>query len=259
LIAFGFKAPSAPVEVWGATFGFESGWGVPVRIGPELLYSASMWNVAVDDEGSGIAIMQQSSGIVTSGVVYDLWASRFMAADTSPPGVSISSPIEGATVEQPTVSVSGMTEPGATLVVNGVVVAVNEDGTFSVEISLVEGETQIVATATDPAGNSASDSVTVTFDSPLDDLAQDLQDALADLEELSSELNETRESLTGDEGLEDANSRIDSLADRVSLLTVLVGILAVLVVILLVMYVWSKRRPGGPSGGSPETVPPPPE
>ena len=88
--------------------------------------------------------------------------------DTLPPQVAIDPGSFDALTEQPAVTVSGsVTDPHlATVTVNGVPATV-VDGTFVAEgVPLAEGDTQLVATATDTLGHAAqSDAVTVTRDS----------------------------------------------------------------------------------------------
>jgi methyl-accepting chemotaxis protein len=185
--------------------------------------------------------------------------------------------------------VSGTTEPGVTLEVNGVLVAVDGNGGFSVELALLEGENEIMAVATDPAGNSATDSASVTFDDPQEDLIEDIQDeldvlqeeldqlydvldvvndrlndtwidltaAVGELEEVSSELNDTEDSLIDSQGeLDDANGRIDSLTSLVTMLAAVTILLAALVVVMMLMHLRSRKGPGTPSVEERELPPP---
>jgi hypothetical protein len=58
--------------------------------------------------------------------------------------------------------VQGLTEPGATVTVNGETVNVGGDGTFKKAVALTrEGWNTIVIRATDPAGNTTEDRKTV--------------------------------------------------------------------------------------------------
>lgn len=91
---------------------------------------------------------------------------RTVTVDTTAPSVSITSPASGTNVTSPTVAVTGTTEPGATVVVNGVDASVDASGAFAVNVSLAEGANVITATATDAAGNAASARVTVTYTNP---------------------------------------------------------------------------------------------
>lgn len=89
---------------------------------------------------------------------------RTVTVDTTAPAVSITSPANGLLTRNPVVQVTGSTEPGATVVVDGVLAAVSASGQFSVGVALQEGANNITATATDAAGNLANASVVVTLD-----------------------------------------------------------------------------------------------
>src|SRR3989442_1577787 len=109
-----------------------------------------------------------------------IWASRYVASEGSPITVDVDrrtqalplvSPADDVTTFDGTVEVSGTTEPGVTLIVNGFSAAVALDGSFSIRIGLPEGRNTIVAMATDAAGNVATASATVTYVNPF---SQDL-------------------------------------------------------------------------------------
>lgn len=87
-------------------------------------------------------------------------------ATLNPIAVAITSPANGSTILRPDFMVRGTvenstgSETGVT--VNGVVATVYGNEFFVNHLPLQEGENTITVTATDPAGNSASTSVTVT-------------------------------------------------------------------------------------------------
>lgn len=63
-----------------------------------------------------------------------------------------------------TITVNGtVDDPQASVTINGAA-AIRSGGNFSASVTLNEGNNTIAATATDPAGNSASASVTVALD-----------------------------------------------------------------------------------------------
>jgi len=95
-----------------------------------------------------------------------------VVVDTRAPALTLVSPGADVTTFDGTIEVSGTTEPGTTLVVNGFSAAVALDGSFSVRIGLTEGRNTIGVTATDAAGNVAIRSATVTYVNPfIQDLA----------------------------------------------------------------------------------------
>jgi hypothetical protein len=79
--------------------------------------------------------------------------------DTSKPKVTLTSPKNGATVNQPTVTLAGKTQGRSAILVRNDTAGVSSpgtaaaDGTFSVTVALASGVNAITIEATDPAGN----------------------------------------------------------------------------------------------------------
>jgi hypothetical protein len=91
------------------------------------------------------------------------------ALDSYPPTVAISSPLNGATLTSPSVTVTGTAkDTGAlsSLTVNGASVAVSAGGAWTTTVPLKAGANAITAIATDQAGLTASSSVAVTYTPP---------------------------------------------------------------------------------------------
>jgi len=96
------------------------------------------------------------------------------APDTTAPVVTVTSPSDGASVDQASVVVSGTVDDvSSTVRENGVDVHPVADGSWSVTIALVAGSNTITVTATDAAGNQAT-AVTrsVTYHSPVPGINQ---------------------------------------------------------------------------------------
>ncbi|HEV8594203.1 MAG TPA: Ig-like domain-containing protein [Thermoplasmata archaeon] len=91
--------------------------------------------------------------------------------DTVAPAVSITSPTPGFLTNNPALTVTGTTEVGATLTVNGINAAVGPTGGFSLPLTLAEGGNTITAIARDAAGNTRTTSVGVTLDTIVPALA----------------------------------------------------------------------------------------
>jgi cytoskeletal protein RodZ len=70
----------------------------------------------------------------------------------SPPPLSLSQPQEGQIVGSTSVTVSGKTNPEATVKANNQPILVNEDGTFTAEVEIFKGTSEIVVTATSRSG-----------------------------------------------------------------------------------------------------------
>ena len=102
-----------------------------------------------------------------------------IVVDTVAPSISLTSP--PSTVEVASVTISGSTEAGASVYVNGGAVGVDANGAFSTTVALTPGSNTITAVAMDAAGNSGSTSVSVTFNDPVPGLQQGLDTANADL------------------------------------------------------------------------------
>jgi hypothetical protein len=100
-------------------------------------------------------------------------ATRTFYTDTVPPELDISSPNDGLITNTPSLTVSGVTnsegESSVTVAItlNDVdqgAVTVQSNGTFSLGVTLTEGENEIVVTVTDAAGQQSTASATVTLD-----------------------------------------------------------------------------------------------
>jgi hypothetical protein len=77
------------------------------------------------------------------------------AVDATPPEIELTSP-ESAVIAGEAVTVEGVTEPGATVVVGDQETTAGEDGTFSIELASPP-EGALLISATDAAGNTTSD------------------------------------------------------------------------------------------------------
>lgn len=85
---------------------------------------------------------------------------------TRPPVLSLTSVKEGMEVSEPSLLVTGQTEVGASVRVNGRELAVDSRGGFQALVSLVEGDNLIKAEAIDRAGNTNTLSRRVTYVTP---------------------------------------------------------------------------------------------
>ncbi|MEM4729709.1 MAG: right-handed parallel beta-helix repeat-containing protein, partial [Thermoplasmata archaeon] len=89
--------------------------------------------------------------------------------DTEPPLLEVTSPADGAFLNQEVISFMGRTEPSAVVRVNGLPAHVSGTNFVSL-ISLSEGVNVIVVTARDAAGNSIERTITVYLDTSPPDL-----------------------------------------------------------------------------------------
>jgi hypothetical protein len=76
-----------------------------------------------------------------------------VAPDETPPYLKIESPAADIFVREASVSVTGDSEPGAGVTIDGTAVEVDADGSFEATIEATAGANRVVVVATDPAGN----------------------------------------------------------------------------------------------------------
>lgn len=257
-------------HLWAIRYDADIGWGIPNLISANPLGDVgSDMKIAFDGMGNAIAVWKQRDGSI-----FNIWTNRYSVPDTEPPFLIISSPTDNAIVSEQVVTVTGTTEPGVTLNVNGVLAAVWEDGSFSLGISLLVGNNTITAIATDAAGNPTTRSLTITYnpiatniEDELNATQEELGAALDDLGATKDELNATQEELgTALDDLETAkdelNATIDDVASLKSQSLILIAILAVIVIlcaIMSIMYLSLRKKIGdiGPRHTERESPPPP--
>jgi hypothetical protein len=171
--------------------------------------------------------------------------------DTTPPALAVTAPADDTVVDQPSVDVTGTTDAGATVWVNGVVAS---DGTadWAATVVLAEGANTITITAADDLGNSVTVTRTVTYTPPVYATPDDLQDLQDELDGLNQ---------TSQDDLGDANARIDDTDSFAKLLMYLtIGLFVVAIILVgLVWYMMNSKLGGGKSEGhSVEEVEEPP-
>jgi hypothetical protein len=163
-------------NIWAQRFAPGAGWGVPDLIETNNAGDANGPQVAVDGRGGALAVWSQ-----TDGLRINIWTNHYTSPDVTPPDLSLTSPLEGASSASLSVWVSGTTEPGATLSVNGVMGSVSATGSFGLMIAMAPGAQRIAITATDAWGNTAIVSVNLTVADPLANLQRQVDDAQAAL------------------------------------------------------------------------------
>lgn len=94
-----------------------------------------------------------------------------LLVDTVAPILSIVSPADNAVLSSRTVTVSGATDVGGSVSVNGAAVLVDATGAFSTQMMLTGDSEAIVVRSTDAAGNAAEKTLHVAFDSTAPTLA----------------------------------------------------------------------------------------
>ncbi len=127
-------------------------------------YSASVPLVAGSNTLSAIATDAAGNTASTS-----IQITLLAPPDTTPPVIGITSPVDGAQIDQSPVTVTGTVsdESTVTVVVNGIDATVT-NGNYSASVPLVAGSNTLSAIATDAAGNTASTSIQITLLAPPD-------------------------------------------------------------------------------------------
>ena len=76
-----------------------------------------------------------------------------ISPDDSPPFLKINAPAPGVIIRKASLTVSGESEPGAKVTVNGAPAEVDANGAFSAALDAAPGDNLVTVVATDPAGN----------------------------------------------------------------------------------------------------------
>jgi len=87
-------------------------------------------------------------------------------ADTTPPQLNVTSPDDGDTVTDRLVLFTGTSEPGATVRSGPFPAEMDDDGSWSLLLTMSEGLNGAKLTATDAAGNTTSLRLVITYDPP---------------------------------------------------------------------------------------------
>lgn len=124
--------------------------------------AAGLPAAGVDPDGNGLAAWVNSNATITAP-----FAARFLSVDGTPPPLLLAEPADNAVVGSPLLWVSGSTEAGARVWVNGWEAAVSSTGGFGVFVPLVNGTNAVEARAADASGNDVWAWANVTFIDPL--------------------------------------------------------------------------------------------
>ncbi|HEX9710846.1 MAG TPA: Ig-like domain-containing protein, partial [Candidatus Thermoplasmatota archaeon] len=155
------------------------------------------------DDGSAVV-----AGRLDEAGAQRLVAFHFQAPDEMPPGVALTSPADGLTTGNSTLRISGVTEPGARVTVNGLVAQVAPNGSFSLVVPLEPGPNTVRVFATDAAGNTATAFLTVDYR----DASSASAARVAELEAALADLNRSLEILQ--EELATARAAANATGDR---------------------------------------------
>jgi len=151
------QSDGARVNILANRFSPRTGWGAATLVETDNSGDALNPDPAIDDGGDGMVVWHQFDGYR-----FNVWANSYRA-DRVPPVLIVTAPL-GGTTNNPNVTVAGYTESDATAAVDGSPVPVLGDGSFSVNVRLSEGTHIFMITATDLEGNVNSVSATVRVD-----------------------------------------------------------------------------------------------
>ncbi len=182
------------------------GWSAPLRLGGDAVESAVLPTVALNRDGDAAVVW-----ITTRPAVLGAWV-----WEVTPPPLVVLSPTNGQSSSVASAWVNGTTEPGATVLANGVKAAVGATGDFSVLIPLARGNNTITTTAADTRGNEATDVRYVTFIDPTSVLRAALSLAQANLSAAEARIASLETALLAAEE-EIANARTNLSAAQLQL------------------------------------------
>ncbi len=128
--------------------------GVPIAVDPSGAFAGSV--TLVDGSNFVTIVATDAAGNATT-------LTRSIIKDSAVPVLTLNGPLDGATTQQATTTVSGTVQDATTTTVrvNGTVIAV-ANGAFSTQIALTVGSNTITVSATDAAGNATTITRTVT-------------------------------------------------------------------------------------------------
>lgn len=148
---------SASVAVQGAT---DAGSQLKVNGTPVTLEANGNFSYSYTlSEGQNSITVESSDAVGNTNTVV-----RTVTKDTQPPLVTLSAPADNLLTNSKTVSVSGTTEAGASVTVNGNSLSVDAQGAFNTTLTLSEGSNTITVVARDTAQNSQTVTRAVTVD-----------------------------------------------------------------------------------------------
>ena len=172
--AHGHSAPGIEVAVLDPNYnkitsGMKTGpkgeldWAFsPAELGLYIVYISPVFSDRKDQPPCG---WPENSATVTIKVVC-----QAPVVDTEKPVIAITSPEDGATVGTNTVTVKGIVTDNVgveELYIGSMKIDFASDGSFSTSVNLTEGTNTITITATDKAGNKATNTITVIYKKPV--------------------------------------------------------------------------------------------
>ncbi len=165
-------------EVMASIYTPGIGWSAAEAVG---LDDNVTWfsKVAVAPNGDAIVVFKQYS----SGDSY-LWSREYYALER--PDLTVITPEDGTTTEEPSVLVRGFTELGVTVTVNGVDVPLNPNGTFETTVELVGGMNEILVVASIDGEGSSGVMIMVDYVDPIAELLAQIDQLIEEIDALTA-------------------------------------------------------------------------
>ena len=161
----GTVTPGAEVRVLDRQAVADNGgvWRITVDLVPGINHFQ-----AVSTDPSGVQVATNFTVIYTPPVTAGTSAAPPTVADATPTvvvniPVTISSPLDGAVVTTPNISMMGTAAPGARVNAGGNAATATRNGVWSAVVTLKSGAHRVTVTATTPAGVTTA-SITVRYD-----------------------------------------------------------------------------------------------
>ncbi|MCK4625081.1 MAG: hypothetical protein KAV00_07210, partial [Phycisphaerae bacterium] len=134
-------------------------------IDPGAAVTYTEYDIVADNQDAGaVGTYHASSDLLDSTGVAGFVAP---VLDTTPPTLTITPSTDGTTVTTPSITIAGTASDAsgiASVTVNDALASGAADwSTWSAEVTLAEGENTITVVATDTAGNTATDTITITY------------------------------------------------------------------------------------------------
>jgi len=135
-----------------------------IKVNGQLVFKPHDFNERVKEASRTVSLLSTNKlSVELRGAPGDFLTLGIVGYDNTPPVVTITSPLKGATFSESPITVSGtVDDPSSSVMVNGITTQVGSDGSFTVEgITLIEGENPIRVVATDSCGNQGKDQILV--------------------------------------------------------------------------------------------------
>jgi len=135
-----------------------------IALNGQAIFGPNQFNEQMGKLSHAVSLQASNTlSVRLNGKPGDQFTLEITGVDHLPPRVTITGPVQGESVTESPISVTGsVDDPSAIVTVNEITAVVLPDGTWLAEgIPLVDGENTLAVTATDSCGNQGSDDVTI--------------------------------------------------------------------------------------------------